>query len=163
VARLAYFPLIWAALLLSTAWPAGWGVGGGRPDFALLLTVWFGLTLDRREAWFWGWGVGTAVDILSVGPVGPHGLLHLGLALLLASKRRPWELEGAAVRAGLAAAAALVIHAAEPVVVSKLAGQPAATAWARAAGTALMTGLAAVPVSAGLDPMLRPRRPRTVV
>ena len=54
--------------------------GASRPDLLLVLVLYFALRARQDVALIVAWGAGLGKDLFSVGPLGAHALLFLGVA-----------------------------------------------------------------------------------
>ena len=62
-------------------------VGPARPDVVIALAVYLALAFELREVFVPIWALGILRDAFSAAPVGMHGLIFLGLGLLVGGIR----------------------------------------------------------------------------
>lgn len=151
----AYPVLVWAALLLQTTWGEPLSLRGCRVDWPVVLAVWYGLHEPRAVAVWAGWGVGLAVDMLSVGPMGLHAILFAVVNLAVSHPRREsggrvsagTGAGGSAILAGAAAGGVVAgLHVVAPLLLRAVGGADTGRGLWIAAGDGLMSGA----VAAGL-------------
>lgn len=121
---------------------------GGRLELLLLIAGFAALfARDRRQALLCCWIVGLTKDAGSVGPMGLHALLFLGVGWAFTALRSAVFRDSVLTQAGLVAAATAAVGLASATAVSLTAGAIPAGVWL---GRILVSTL----VTAGLAPVV---------
>ena len=76
-----------AAVVIQTTLADLASVGPARPDVVIALAVYLALAFELREVFIPIWAMGIMRDVFSAAPVGMHGLIFLGLGLLVSHIR----------------------------------------------------------------------------
>ena len=79
--------ILTAAVVIQTTVADLASIGPARPDVVVALVVYLALTYELREVFAPIWGLGILRDSLSAAPMGLHGLVFLGIALLISYVR----------------------------------------------------------------------------
>ena len=79
--------LVAIAVVVQTTLADLLAIGETRPDFLLALAIYFALTFDLGEVLIPIWALGVFRDVFSLGPVGLHAFIFLGIGLLVSRVR----------------------------------------------------------------------------